>query len=191
MKAESTSRFEFLLDDSGNTTIDKIRRFSDLPEGWHFGEGVATPLRTIKIAVAFEHLARNMGFLETDAFPGIAGEVRIAIYQGKDYLEFTVEPDESITYVRELQKNEVEYDEDLTLADAKTKLLRYREESCASFASSIQNISISAWAGHRVWLLSGPVMEAFQLSNASVSSEAEKYSVTTSERFTLRNPVTE
>jgi hypothetical protein len=192
MNTESTSSFEFFLFDEGsNTTIDKIRRFSYFPVGWHFGEGVSIPPRAIETAVAFERSAKNLGFRETDAFPGIAGEVRIAIYEGEDYLEFTVEPDDSITYVRELNGTELEYHEGLTLQDAETRLLRYRKESWASFASSIQNISTSAWVGLRVSLLSSLLMEASQLSNVSVSSAAEEYSVTISESFTLRNPAAE
>ncbi|MEZ4733902.1 MAG: hypothetical protein R3E79_42970 [Caldilineaceae bacterium] len=42
-----------------------------------------------------------LGFHETDAFPGLNGEVMVTVYQGSDYWEFTLEPTETITFVYE------------------------------------------------------------------------------------------
>ena len=107
---------------SGESTEDKIRSFMQLPEGWHYGEGGPPAQRTVNSALAIFRAAHNYGFLRTDSFPGIGGEIRVTAYQGPHYLEFTVAADRRITFVRELDNVEVACEENLSLGQAKSML---------------------------------------------------------------------
>jgi len=113
---------------SGESTADKIRSFRQLPEGWHYGEGGPPAERTVTSALAICRAAHNYGFLRTDAFPGIGGEIRVTAYEGPQYLEFTVAPDLRITFVRELDNVEVASEENLSLEQTESKLHQVAEQ---------------------------------------------------------------
>lgn len=116
-------------------TEKKIRDFGKLEQGWYFGEGVPPTPERIKQAIALHGAALGLGYFETDAFPGISGEVRVTIYRGKTYLEFTFESDESVTFVHEEGGEEVEYTSNLTHDQAFSKLLDSQARLWATSAS--------------------------------------------------------
>lgn len=94
-------------------TIEKIQSFSNFTQGWSFGEGVSfTPTILLK-ATQLIKTAHALGFTETDAFPGLNGEVMVTIYLGADYWEFTLEPDETITFAYEKDDETILYEEGL------------------------------------------------------------------------------
>ncbi len=72
-------------------TDRKLRAFADLPNGWYYGEGVPFGGAVLNMARTL-----SLGLAETDAFPGLNGEVVVSVYFGEHYLEFTIDPDESI-----------------------------------------------------------------------------------------------
>ena len=90
------------------TTLKKILSFAQFQEGWSFGEGVAFAKSTVDKAVQLAKTAHTLGFHETDAFPGLNGEIMITVYQGNEYWEFTLEPTETITFVYE-KADEIEF----------------------------------------------------------------------------------
>lgn len=100
------------------TTEQKIQSFEQLEAGWHYGDGYPPAKDTIDRALEINKCAREAGFRDTDAFPGIDGKVRVTIYYGEHYLEFNVEVNGSVTAVHE-QRKEVEYTEDLTIEQTK------------------------------------------------------------------------
>lgn len=164
------------------TTRDKIRRFGSLQEGWHYGEGTNFPTVVLELALGLEAFARDQGFMKTDAFPGTAGEVRITLYEGHTYLEFTIETDSSVTYVREKDSAELEYREHMSIEDAKTAITTYWNEKCDLSESSIPIISIRASRDRRASNLNPPLeMVEYQWLSSSASGDEGKYSVTTSE----------
>lgn len=71
--------------------------------------------------------ADNLGFTRTNSFLGISGEVRVTIYHLKHYLEFTIETNNTVTYVYEMDDKEIEYKEDLPFEIAKKKIKEFKD----------------------------------------------------------------
>jgi len=83
-------------------TTQKLLAFMDLEEGWHFGEGKKIARPSVYMGLQIHHMAIANGFQETDAFPGVDGEVCVTVYCGSDYYEITVETDGTITFIHEV-----------------------------------------------------------------------------------------
>lgn len=132
-------------------TEQKIQNFKNLNQGWHFGEGIAPSSETIDIALGLVKEAHITG-CDVDAFPGINGEVQVTLYYDDEYLEFTVENDNSITFVHEKNGIEVCNEEGLDVSDADIRI-REATKKCNYLESSIENISIKDWADFKVWHL--------------------------------------
>lgn len=146
-----------LADHTSPTTL-KIRSFKRLLEGWHYGKGVPPTNAAIEQALKLNSGALSSGFLKTDAFPGIDGEILVAVYYGEWYLEFTLEANMSVTFVAEKNREEVEYVEGLSVEDALNKIAQYREKVWTLSGLSILSISTIAQASSRVWPLRIQVM---------------------------------
>lgn len=96
-----------------NSTIEKIQSFGNFTQGWSFGEGVPFAPSILLKAMQLIKTAHALGFADTDAFPGLNGEVMVTIYWGQDYWEFTIEPDETITFAYEKNDETIIYEEGL------------------------------------------------------------------------------
>jgi hypothetical protein len=106
----------------------KIRSFSDLADGWHFGEGGPISEKVISVALALSKYARELNFSEIDAFPGVNGEILLTLYYGDYVLELTVESDLSINVVMEVGDEEVFDKEGLSILEAKEQVHKLREK---------------------------------------------------------------
>ncbi len=107
-----------------NATI-KIASFRDLLPGWNFGEGVAPAERIIELATRLNAEAAVHGFEKSNAFPGSSGEIHLCFMIGKESVEFTINPDESITCAIEFDGAKIRYDEGLSFEDAMQVLEAY------------------------------------------------------------------
>jgi hypothetical protein len=99
-----------------------IYEFTQLPVGWHYGDG--GPIGKIVCAMAID-LNRHtlaLGLLVTEAFPGINGEVMLSVYHGDNILDFTIFPTGLINFRHEVNDEDVEAVDNLTLTGAKQKL---------------------------------------------------------------------
>lgn len=135
-------------------TVEKIRDFKNLEEGWHYGEGQPFKDSILDNAISIIQEAFNAAFYITDAFPGLSGEVMCTIYHGEHYLEFTIEPDSYITFSREKGDKEICYQEGLSLKDAKKTIREFRKEIWNTYESSTQNtITTHGSVDSSVWLL--------------------------------------
>ncbi|MEE9365455.1 MAG: hypothetical protein V3W44_02110 [Dehalococcoidales bacterium] len=103
-------------------TERKLRGLEELESGWHYGEGVPLGDSILDDAISLNREATNLGFSETDAFPGTDGEVMLTIYFDDHYLEFTLEPNGNVTFHQEKGDEEIAYQEGLSLQDAKAKI---------------------------------------------------------------------
>jgi hypothetical protein len=112
---------------SPNITELKIQGFKELESGWHYGEGISFGQAVTDDAIALIKEANHLGFYETDAFPGVNGEIMVTIYFKSHYLEFIVEPNGSVTFSHEEGNEEVSYYEGLSISDAKLKIKEYRD----------------------------------------------------------------
>ncbi|MCK4914105.1 MAG: hypothetical protein KAI59_06585 [Planctomycetes bacterium] len=106
------------------TTDKKILDFLDLPQRWHYGEGVAPSEQTVENAILMNNHAILLG-LKTEAFPGIDGEIQINCYFGNKTLEFMIESSGEISLVEEENDIEISSDENLTIKKALDFLREY------------------------------------------------------------------
>ena len=111
-------------------TEKRIRSFSSLEAGWHYGEGVEFNLDVQDAAISLNALAVKWGLIATDAFPGIDGGILLTICHREHYLEFRVEPDCAVSFCRELNDGETEDRPQLSLDEAKRLLTHFGLEVC-------------------------------------------------------------
>ena len=105
-----------------NVSMDterKISSFAALPRGWDYGSGGPIAQSTLETAFEWNSFLRGRGFLETDAFPGGAGEVVIAAGYGDHYLEIIVEPDGKISVAYDRNGKQELYLPNMAYAEAK------------------------------------------------------------------------
>lgn len=121
-------------------TEQKILGFAQFHSGWCYGRGQAFSREVIRIAKSLNRKAIAAGFIETDAFPGPEGEVRVTIYREPDYLEFTVNPDLTVNFVRENKDREFEPFPLLTAQNAEIEIERFSRELWTSHPGIIPNV---------------------------------------------------
>ncbi len=119
----------------GVETNKKIARFLDYPAGWKYGAGVPPEPRSVVAALGINQAAINAG-LETDAFLGVDGEVRVAVYYRSTYQQFTIDENQIVEYVREESNEELQRIPHLTIEGAITILEMFELELWRSSVSS-------------------------------------------------------
>jgi len=150
-------------------TKSKIQSFKELKNGWHYGEGVSFGQSILDKAITLHQEAIRLALFETDAFPGLNGEVMFTIYFENHYLEFTLKPDDRVTFYREKKGEEVCYQEGLSFEEAKTKIGEFRKEIWKASASLIRGITTDVYKGSQVSpsIIQGTILE-FQSSVENV-----------------------
>lgn len=124
-------------------TEQKILDFKTLGRGWCYGTGELFNDCTIDKAVKLNREILDNGFLETNAFPGTNGEIMITLYHNDDYLEFTIENNETITFVHEKKAEELAYEEQLSYEDIKHRISCFKEQVCRLSELSTRNSMIT------------------------------------------------
>lgn len=141
--------FEFEKD-SLLITEAKIQSYSAYPEGWCYGEGLVFSRAVINAAITLNALSMEKGFLNTDTFPGPDGGIKLAIYQEDICLEFTINSDLTIIFVREEGENEPS-PLSLSLDEAKNKINDFAEEIWSlgcSKANGTTGTVVYGWTTH-------------------------------------------
>lgn len=105
-------------------TAQKIIGFSRYPEGWRYGRGATPSRQAIATALEINYEAALAGF-ETDGFLGEDKEIRVTIYHGDHYLQFTIDDEGLIECVRENGRVEVARKDALSREDALTELYSF------------------------------------------------------------------
>lgn len=157
-------------------TLKKIDSFLYLEKGWHYGKGVFPSKKTIAIAKKIAEQALSNIF-DTDAFPGIDGEIMVTVYYKEHYLEFTIESDGEITFVHELNDEELVYKEGLKLQEAKIKLDDFCEKIWNISELSTESIMITERSDLKVWPSKILEMVGSQLFHLHASISREEVSV--------------
>ncbi len=75
----------------GQRTVSKILSFRKLKRGWHYGQGSAISHGIIEKALRIHSVMLSLGFFETNAFPGVDGEVLLTCYFRDHCIEVTIE----------------------------------------------------------------------------------------------------
>jgi hypothetical protein len=119
----------------GTETTRKIIGFLRFPVGWKYGTGVPAAPLTARRALVITQAATRSG-LETDAFLGIDGEIRVGVYRRFIYHQFTIDEEGFVEYVREESGNEVQRIPQLRLEHALSILETFELELWLSSVSS-------------------------------------------------------
>jgi hypothetical protein len=88
------------------TTELKIMSFAELPQGWHYGDGSAIQATVIRRALRVCADMIISRFSKTDAFPRVAGDVRVTAYAGSHYLQVDVHTNGSYSVAHEVAGDE-------------------------------------------------------------------------------------
>ncbi len=181
-------RFRYIF--SKVDSSKKVDSFSNLPNGWHYGQGVPPLAQVIDKAKKLNDLALNVGFKGANAFPGIEGEIQLTVYFRDIYLEFTIPPDGLITYVYELDHQEIEY-EQISYNQAIAKIRSFRGIIWASSELLVRSTTISIRNAFKVSHSSHPAkMVEFPYSRKSVPFKLAETSVLTYKSFTPKSQET-
>jgi hypothetical protein len=111
-----------LLHDRIRQTASKIEGFRQTQAGWHYGDGILPKPGIVDKALVLNNTALYANSRKTNAFLGISGEIRVTIYHEPIYLELTIEPDETITFVAEQNGSVTAYEEKLSLHEAQKRI---------------------------------------------------------------------
>jgi hypothetical protein len=135
-------------------TAKKIASFCNLAVGWHYGDGGPVSQPTIAAAESILWTLVLEGISDTNAFPGINGEVMVTAYSDGHYIEAIVENDGSISLTHEFNDVEMFSKEHMLQADAMAKLRDILGEIWSTSASYTPNTSIITLRKtvSRVWL---------------------------------------
>jgi hypothetical protein len=123
-----------------NQTKEKIIEFTKRETGWHFGTGGPALFEIANQAIIIANIASYFDF-ETDAFPGVDGEIMVTVYHNHDYLEFICEVDNSVVFVHEKDGVEHAYREGLTFDQAKEELYKFGEGLWKNISESFIKIT--------------------------------------------------
>lgn len=146
----------FEIADAVNPTNDKLRSFIRLGRGWYFGEGTNPGQSILSNAISLASLAQLCGW-ETDAFPGISGEVLVSIERGSEYYEIIFELNGSLTVVYEVDGEEVNRTPDLSFDDVITKISENSVFQCAIYDSFLRTTGTPVRNDSYLWLSETPL----------------------------------
>lgn len=71
---------------------ERLWSFSELPDGWHFGEGGPASSSTVLRAIELCSMLLRYGLDDVGAFPGIYGGITVTGYRGDHALEIFCDP---------------------------------------------------------------------------------------------------
>lgn len=120
----STAIHEWLLNVIAEPrTIQKLREFRRLPDGWHYGSGGPISEITFENAKRVHECLFENGFTYTDAFPGAEGEVQLTAYQGAHFISIIIEPEGQMSFAHEENDIDVsEPEENISLSSVKQRI---------------------------------------------------------------------
>jgi hypothetical protein len=152
-----------------NPTIAKINSFKDLPENWSFGEGVVFDSSQMEKAINLVNIAYELGLKESDAFPGLNGEIMVTFYDNEDYWELILEPNNSVTYVYERGEDTSLYQEELSFDVAFGKLIKSFKNNHLSFYPSAIQVFKSAESSPKYRFINKSSQPKWRLSGSFTS----------------------
>lgn len=170
-------------------TINKLVKFSELEEGWRFGEGGAPEPRLIQLADKFIRYGSSLGIERFNVFTGSDKEVLVSFYVDEQALEFVFYPDGAITMAEDKNGVQVDFQEEITEREIYTHIWQLRFTTQTLFAPSIRETSIPRQERLTVQLSGLRAMAAAsQSSSQNVQSPLLEVSANTSDDSTLVLP---
>jgi len=138
---------------------ERIRSFQNLPDGWHYGEGVMIPDHVRDDALEISEMFESHEAEDIEAFPCADGGILVSGYRGKRTVDVLCRPcgmlDISMEEDGILQEDETDRNPDDL--EAFLKGLMWEKKS---FVYSTRNNSVSVRVDSRVRPLGNPLTEA-------------------------------
>ena len=130
-----------------NRTIEKVKSFGDLPDGWHYGEGEAVSPHQIKRAERFLLLAEIWGFEEANAFPGVDGQIELTFYPDDRTFALMFETDGTVSITEEIAGEIISDVYEQTAQVAEQRLWELSQRNQIIYDLSISGIGIREKTG--------------------------------------------
>ena len=132
-------------------TIDKIRSFTELSQGWHFGEGVPLSCAFAERAVALVRRAGVLGIQRANAGPDENGGVQVTFHHNDDMLEINLEADDSLSVALDQDDVQVAFRDNVTLGYALFRLKQFSDCICDTSESYTQTSSTKKLTDFSAW----------------------------------------
>ncbi len=127
-----------LLSAWDDDVINELASFSELAEGWHYGEGGPIKAELIRAASEIYRFAKSsIGFAGTEVFPGVYGEILLSFRSGRNLLEITINPNGKMDFLWEFEGRKVQDEENLCKAEVIENLHKARQRMFNLFDTSI------------------------------------------------------
>ncbi len=177
-------------------TMKKILKFSQYTEGWDYGRGKPFSKKTIKQALVLDRLLRAAGILQTDAFPGSDGDIMVTGYRDSWCWEFTLESDNTVTFITEKNGRIVEEREGISFSGALWAILSLDNSKETPEKTWTHHLYVSSTpknmtpkeAGLQVWHSSQTIKVEYPPSKWHVYEPERSLSVPTFENIMPKQP---
>ena len=119
----------------------KIEEFADLPDGWHYGSGVAATEQAVTAARKVKSLLLENNAHDVEAFPDVDGGILVCGYHHDDTVEVLCSPQGTMDLVHEHEKTGAVLKElrDVRKADLERYLGGLGWEARSSFTCCIRS----------------------------------------------------
>jgi len=181
-KYKSSFRIVSSAAQANDRIASQIISFSQLPDGWHYGEGRGGTDQAVKTALAIYGLLRIKNAEDIEVFPDISGGILVAGYHDKENLEIFAGPDGRIDVVREVNDDIVDEKTGLSWNELEEYVrgLLWKWKSMRSSDYFIPSISAKERDDLKVWLSKIlQTREVYQLSTPAVLEVAVEPNVNT------------
>jgi len=179
-KYKSSFRIVSSAAQANDRIASQIISFSQLPDGWHYGEGRGGTDQAVKTALAIYGLLRINNAEDIEVFPDISGGILVAGYYDKENLEIFAGPDGRIDVVREVNDDIVDEKTGLSWNELEEYVRGLPWKLMRSSDYFIPSISAKERDDLKVWLSEIlQTREVYQLSTPAVLEVAVKPSVNT------------
>lgn len=114
----------FLTSETDSFTL-RLLEILNLPDGWYFGKGRAPSFTSYAVAALSGHLLRQAGADKLEVFPSEDGGILVCGYHKNDTMEVFCGPNNLYRFSFDINNQEEEYSEGLTLPLLKQKIRRF------------------------------------------------------------------
>lgn len=163
-------------DERSEAVVEKIRSFRELPDGWHYGEGVCATDTAVELALIMQATLISGKASEVEVFPDVSGGILVAGYYEEETVEIFCKHDGALSFVHEAGE-EVDYARDNVSAQEAKEYVRellwevVKWRSVRSFGYFTQNTT--AGRGRDLPVLRSRIPQRTVESRSSIPSVLE------------------
>ena len=157
----------------------EIQSLRNLPDGWHFGEGIGATKVAVETALRINEIFWGLNARNREVFPNIAGGIQVNAYHGDDDIEVLCYHDGHLDLMHVSGEDVIFDKENIALEEISRYLGGLPWTSPKSFESFIQGISASNDYDLTVQHSIIPPMEGYRSSIHSVLDNTVKPSALT------------